>query len=585
MRRFANLATRTKLFIGFGLVFAILVAVIVTAYSGLTSIRVSQSDLYLKNFLPSLNLAEIISDRNQTRADIEEMMLTKDRTKQRTIERDIKDRADEIGKLIDAYSESLKSENDAGAMKKLDELISVRDEYRKTRDEQFALIRAGKIEDSRKLSVGIQSDRYNRILELALGLRDTEINRAKTRVADSESTARRLLLIFILAGATAFVLALLAVLALNKMISGPLKEIAGVADRMSKGDLAADISLEDRKDEVGMLSKAFGRMIAYLQEMAGMAKRIADNDLTIAAMPLSSRDILGSAFADMVANLKKMNREIQDSVNILATSAGEILSSTTEVASSVTETAASVNETTTTVEEVKQTAQVSTQKAKQVSEAAQRAVQVSQTGGKAVDDTIEKMNQIRLQMESIAGSIVRLSEQGQAIGEIIGAVNDLAEQSNLLAVNASIEAAKAGEHGKGFTVVAQEVRSLAEQSKQATAQVRAILNDIQKATSAAVLATEQGSKTVEEGVKQSGRAGEAIKALAGNIAEAAQAATQIAASSQQQLVGMEQVISAMNSVKLASEQNVTGTKQTEAAAHALNELGQKLKLLMAQYKL
>ncbi|MDA8325397.1 MAG: methyl-accepting chemotaxis protein, partial [Nitrospiraceae bacterium] len=343
--------------------------------------------------------------------------------------------------------------------------------------------------------------------------------------------------------------------------------------------------LEARPDEVGMLSKAFGRMIAYLQEMAGMAKRIADNDLTIAAMPLSSKDILGSAFADMVANLKKMNREIQDSVNILATSAGEILSSTTEVASSVTETAASVNETTTTVEEVKQTAQVSTQKAKQVSEAAQRAVQVSQTGGKAVDDTIEKMNQIRLQMESIAGSIVRLSEQGQAIGEIIGAVNDLAEQSNLLAVNASIEAAKAGEHGKGFTVVAQEVRSLAEQSKQATAQVRAILNDIQKATSAAVLATEQGSKTVEEGVKQSGQAGEAIKALAGNIAEAAQAATQIAASSQQQLVGMEQVISAMNSVKLASEQNVTGTKQTEAAAHALNELGQKLKLLMAQYKL
>src|SRR5690606_7732014 len=126
------------------------------------------------------------------------------------------------------------------------------------------------------------------------------------------------------------------------------------------------------------------------------------------------------------------------------------------------------------------------------------------------------------------------SEQGQAIGEIIAAVNDLAEQSNLLAVNAAIEAAKAGEHGRGFAVVAQEVRSLAEQSKQATAQVRTILQDIQKATTAAVLATEQGSKAVEDGVRQTTEAGEAIAALAEMIDEAAQAATQIAASSQQQ---------------------------------------------------
>ncbi len=115
------------------------------------------------------------------------------------------------------------------------------------------------------------------------------------------------------------------------------------------------------------------------------------------------------------------------------------------------------------------------------------------------------MKRIQTHMDSIAASIVRLSDQSQAIGEIIASVNDLAEQSNLLAVNAAIEAAKAGEQGKGFAVVAQEVRSLAEQSKQATAQVRNILGDIQKATSAAVMATEQGSKAVEAGVKQSAR--------------------------------------------------------------------------------
>ena len=192
-----------------------------------------------------------------------------------------------------------------------------------------------------------------------------------------------------------------------------------------------------------------------------------------------------------------------------------------------------------------------------------------------MEETLAGMNRIREQMEFIAGSIVRLSEQSQAIGEIIATVNDLAEQSNLLAVNAAIEAAKAGEQGKGFAVVAQEVKSLAEQSKQATAQVRGILGDVQKATSAAVMATEQGSKVVEAGVKQSAEVNEAIRQLGESIAEAAQASTQIAASSQQQVVGMDQVAQAMESIKVASAQNVAGTKQAEAAAQQLHEPGRE----------
>jgi methyl-accepting chemotaxis protein len=163
-------------------------------------------------------------------------------------------------------------------------------------------------------------------------------------------------------------------------------------------------------------------------------------------------------------------------------------------------------------------------------------------------------------------------------------VNDLAEQSNLLAVNAAIEAAKAGEQGKGFAVVAQEVKSLAAQSKQATAQVRAILGDIQKATSAAVMAAEQGSKAVEVGMRRSGEVGESIRALADSIEEAARAATQIVASAQQQLVGMDQVALAMQNIEQASAQNVASTKQTAGAAQKLHDLGQKLKQVAEQYK-
>jgi methyl-accepting chemotaxis protein len=194
------------------------------------------------------------------------------------------------------------------------------------------------------------------------------------------------------------------------------------------------------------------------------------------------------------------------------------------------------------------------------------------------------MHHIQNQMESIANTIVRLSEQSQQIGEIIASVNDVADQSNLLAVNAAIEAAKAGEQGKGFAVVAQEIKSLALQSKQATIQVRNILSDVQKATSAAVMATEQGSKAVENGVKQSTQAGESIRLLSQNVNESVQAATQIVASSQQQAVGMDQIGLAMNNVNQASAQNAASMLQAERAAKDMHELGQKLKQMVEQYK-
>jgi methyl-accepting chemotaxis protein len=198
-----------------------------------------------------------------------------------------------------------------------------------------------------------------------------------------------------------------------------------------------------------------------------------------------------------------------------------------------------------------------------------------------VEEAILGMQRIQEQMESIAGSIVQLSEQGQAIGEIIATVNDLAEQSNLLAVNAAIEATRAGEQGKSFGVVAQEIKSLAEQSRQATSQVRRILGDIQKATNAAVLATEQGNKAVEAGVKQSNETSESIRLLSASINDAAQAATQISVSSQQQMIGMDQIVLAMNNIKEASEQNVAGTKQAELAAHSLHEMGAKLSIMVS----
>jgi PAS domain S-box-containing protein len=296
----------------------------------------------------------------------------------------------------------------------------------------------------------------------------------------------------------------------------------------------------------------------------------------------AARDITERRQAE--ENLQAVNRQVQEAANVLATSVGEILALTTQLASVSTETAASVNETISTVEEVKQTALLSSQKSRSVSETAQRAVSVALQGNAAVNSTVEGINHIKGLMESVAQSILQLSEQTQAIGEIITAVSDLAQQSNLLAVNAAIEASKAGEHGKGFAVVAQEIKSLADQSKQATGQVRAILSDIQKATGASVLAAEQVSKAVDVGVRQAAESGGSISKLSESISESAQTATQIAASSQQQLVGMDQIALAMENIKMAAQQNVEGTKQAEQAAQNLNELGLKLKEMLGRYK-
>jgi methyl-accepting chemotaxis protein len=285
-----------------------------------------------------------------------------------------------------------------------------------------------------------------------------------------------------------------------------------------------------------------------------------------------------------VEKLRSQIQQIIEGVNVLASSGSEIMASVSQLTSGAAETATSVSETTTTVEEVKQTAEVSSQKARHVSELGQRTLEISRAGLKSIEDTVNGMNRIREQMDSIADMVIRLSEQSQAIGEIIATVNDIAEQSNLLAVNASIEAAKAGEQGKGFAVVAQEIRSLAAQSKQATTQVRNILFDVQKAISSAVMATERGSKAVEEGVKLSTQAGESIDILAESVTEATNAAIQIAASSQQQLIGMDQVVSAMENIRESSLQMASSTKQTEKAAHNLHNLGERLQEIVKLYK-
>jgi len=297
-----------------------------------------------------------------------------------------------------------------------------------------------------------------------------------------------------------------------------------------------------------------------------------------------AREGLETVVEERTRELRKVVDELREGLQVLGAAGQEILASTSDLAATSAESATSVAETTATVEEVRQTAHVASSSAQRVAASAARAAEISGEGTAASGAVSGGMQRIRDEMRAIGERMTRLSEQTQAIGEIIAAVDAISEQSSMLAVNAAIQAARAGAEGKGFAVVADEVKYLAGQSRNATKQVRAILSDVQNATTAAVMAVEQASKAVDAGSAQSQRAGSSIETLTAQISGAAQAAMNIATSSKEQLLGMDQVALAMEQIKSASADSAAQARQLEKAARNLNDLGRRLTDVVERHK-
>jgi len=337
-----------------------------------------------------------------------------------------------------------------------------------------------------------------------------------------------------------------------------------------------------------ILGVLFARSITRpLVVVVERAQGIANGDLTQPKLPAASEDETGRlarVFNSMTDGLAAMARQMREMTSSVNAAVAQILAATQQQAASTAEQSAAVHETTATMEEIAHSGAQIADRARQVAASAEATSTASQAGLGAVKSVLASMGGIQEQAGAVAENIVDLSARTQAVGEIIASVNEIAEQSNLLALNAAIEAAAAGEHGRSFAVVASEMKNLAQQSKQATVQVRSILGEIQKGINTSVMLTEEAVKRVEAGRQQADVAERTIQEMAESIIQSIQAFQQIVAATNQQQIGFDQVTRAIQNIRDASEQTAIGTRQLEQAAGNLGDLGRKLQVVVETYR-
>ncbi|AKF81646.1 methyl-accepting chemotaxis protein [Myxococcus fulvus] len=328
--------------------------------------------------------------------------------------------------------------------------------------------------------------------------------------------------------------------------TGPISRLSQVVTRVVReGDLTQRVDVSTRRDEVGELA---------------------------------------SAFALMMEHLRESTRGLQAGTKVLGQTVSELTAAAAQQERTLTKQAAALQETQVTAQEIKQTSLMAAERSQAVLGVTARAREVGQAGEATVSASLQGFEELREQVGVVARSIAALNERTQQIGGITQTVKDLADQSNMLALNAAIEAVRSGEHGKGFGVVAREIRSLADQSISSTGRVREILEDIRRSIQSTVTQAEQSQGSAETGLTQVRASGDSLRELTGIIQDNASAAQQIAAAVTQQNAGVAQIFTAVTDLSRMMEESMQGLQAAQRITASLREVAAQMDTVAATYR-
>jgi methyl-accepting chemotaxis protein len=332
---------------------------------------------------------------------------------------------------------------------------------------------------------------------------------------------------------------------ISRMITEPLKKGVDVAVAIAHGDLTQKID-QNRTDELGQLAAAMNTMVENLRDMIGKT-------------------------TDISTGIASASNQLRSTSEQIATGAEEVACQTNTVA--------------TASEEMSSTSSDIARNCAMAAEASQQTTQSATNGSAIVQETITGMSLIAERVQSTAKTVEALGARSEQIGAIVGTIEDIADQTNLLALNAAIEAARAGEQGRGFAVVADEVRALAERTTRATREISDMIKAIQKETGEAVKAMEIGVREVEKGAETSHKSGQALDEIMERINEVSLQISQIATASEEQTATIGEVSSNILQITEVVNQTARGAEETASAAAQLAGQAEQLQTLVRQFRL